>query len=64
MNKYFRIFAPYCKSLTKCMIRKINININGINAGYARMLSHKFPFNSSIIALCIPQPGHSYPVNW
>ena len=59
INEIFKTNAPCLNLNFKCKGRKLNINIIGIKAGYALMLSIKFPLSNSIKARCIPQPKQS-----
>lgn len=62
IKEYFTTIAPYLNLRYKCKQVKLNVKIMGISAGYKYKLSERFPFNNSITARCIPQPGQSIPV--
>lgn len=57
----FRMFSPFLNLKIRKNTRYASINITGNKAGQAFKLSIKFPFNISIKALCVTQPGHSIP---
>ena len=61
IKKYFSTFCNTKELTFKFITKSTNNIIIGINGGYSFMLSKKFPLSNSIIALCIPQPGHSIP---
>ena len=61
INEIFKTKAPFSNLKIRWRIRKESKKKVGSNAGYTFRLSIKFPFNNSINALCIPQPGHSIP---
>tara|TARA_B100000809_G_C15056396_1_gene500792 strand:- start:677 stop:922 length:246 start_codon:yes stop_codon:yes gene_type:complete len=61
MKLYFNQVAPFLNLKTKCAIKNKNMNSIGINAGYIKKLSDKFPFIKAIIERCIPQPKQSIP---
>ena len=61
IKEIFNKKEPFLNLKIKCNINKINIKIIGKSAGNILMLSMMLPFNNSIKALCIPQPGHSIP---
>ena len=61
MKKYFSTFCNAIELTFRFITKSTSNIIIGISGGYNFMLSQKFPRSNSIIARCIPHPGHSIP---
>jgi len=61
MKVNFNTCSPYLNLNFKNNIRYSIINIRGRRGGYEIKLSFRLPFSNSMMAVCVPQPGHSIP---